>query len=35
MCPRDQNFMEVDVKIYWVEDVIPPHLSLSAKKKLE
>jgi hypothetical protein len=35
MCPRDQNFVEVDEKIYWVEDVILPLLSLSAKRKLK
>jgi hypothetical protein len=35
MCPRDQNFEEVDEKIYWVDDVIHPLFSLSAKRKLK
>ena len=24
MCPRDKNFVEVDDKIYWVQDEIHP-----------
>ena len=24
MCPRDKNFVEVDEKIYWVQDEIHP-----------
>jgi hypothetical protein len=35
MCPRDHNFVEVDEKIYSVEDVILPLLSLSAKRKIK
>ena len=33
MCPRDKNFVEVDEKIYWVQDVIHPLLSHSAQRK--
>ena len=33
MCPRDKNFVEVDKKIYWVQDVIHPLLSHSAQRK--
>ena len=33
MCPRDKNFVEVDEKIYWVQDVMHPLLSHSAQRK--
>ena len=34
MCPRDNNFVEVDEKIYWVQDEIHPLLSHSTPKIL-
>ena len=34
MCPRDKNFVEVNEKIYWVQNVIHPLLSHSAQKKI-
>ena len=33
MCPRNKNFVKVDKKIYWVQDVIHPLLSHSAQRK--
>ena len=34
LCPRDKNFVEVDDKIYWVQDEIHPLLSHSAYRKI-
>ena len=35
MCPRDKNFVEVDEKIYWVQDEIHPLLvSFSTEKNI-
>ena len=34
MCPRDQNFMEFDEKIYWVQVEIYPLLSHSAHREI-
>ena len=34
MCPRDNNFVEVDEKIYWVQDEIHPLLSHTPHRKI-
>ena len=34
MCPRDKNFMEVDKKIYWVQNEIHPFVSISTQKNI-
>ena len=34
MCPRDKNFVEVDEKIYWVQDEIHPFVSFGTEKNI-
>ena len=35
MCSRNKNFVEVDEKIYWVQDEIHPLLSHLAQRKIQ